>query len=172
VAGLSPHISLRLVEDGLPGDLLPELEICPQEPEPRKRGIVYLGIPSGYEFSSLVQDILMAGHGDSGLNQTTREALEKLAEPVRIQVFVTPTCPYCPGAVHLAHQMAYQSDLVQAEMIEAMEFPELAQKFGVMGVPRTVINDRQHVEGAVPEAVLLEQVLAAVGSPERDLMDA
>jgi predicted DsbA family dithiol-disulfide isomerase len=44
-------------------------------------------------------------------------------------------------------------------MVEAVEFPDLAQKYGVMGVPRTVINDQVHVEGAVPEATLLPKIV-------------
>jgi alkyl hydroperoxide reductase subunit AhpF len=99
------------------------------------------------------------GTGESGLSGATRKVLDDLAGPVHIQVFVTPTCPYCPGAVHLAHQMAFQSPLVRADMVEAVEFPDLAQKYGVMGVPRTVINDQVHVEGAVPEATLLPKIV-------------
>ncbi len=128
-------------------------------------GIRYFGIPSGYEFSSLIQDIIMVGTGEFGLTEATRNALDDLEGPVHIQVFVTPTCPYCPGAVHLAHQMAFHSAWVKADMVEAIEFPDLAQKFGVMGVPRTVINAQVHVEGAVPEAALLPKILQGAGLP-------
>ena len=123
-------------------------------------GIRYFGIPSGYEFSSLIEDILMVSQGDSGLSPESRSALGQLTEPVHLQVFVTPTCPYCPAAVRLAHQMALESPMVTADMVEATEFPALSQKYGVMGVPRTVINESDHVEGAVPEAMLLPKVLA------------
>jgi len=53
--------------------------------------IKYYGIPSGYEFVSLLDDIKMISAGDSGLDQKTREQLKKLKEPLHIQVFVTPT---------------------------------------------------------------------------------
>lgn len=43
-------------------------------------------------------------------------------------------------------------------MVDASEFPELANRYGVNAVPRIVINDRIHVEGAVPEAVLLARL--------------
>jgi glutaredoxin-like protein len=168
VADLSDQITLDVGDDALPGEMVPRLEIRPQGMESTRKGIVYFGIPSGYEFSSLIQDILMIGEGDSRLSAAARQALAQIARPVRIQVFVTPTCPYCPGAVHLAHQLAFESDLIQAEMVEAMEFPDLAQRYGVMGVPRTIINERQHVEGAVPESVLLEHVLAAAGVTSRE----
>jgi glutaredoxin-like protein len=123
-------------------------------------GIRYAGVPSGHEFSSLIQDIILVSGRDSRLSQQTRELLSNLAEPVFLQVFVTPTCPYCPQAVILAHQMALESPMVQAEMVEAMEFPELSSKHGVSGVPQTTINDGAgHLVGAVPEQQLLAEIL-------------
>ncbi|MFH0883949.1 MAG: thioredoxin family protein [bacterium] len=125
-------------------------------------GIRYYGIPSGYEFASLLEDILMVSANDSGLEEETRQALAGLESPVHMQVFVTPTCPYCPGAVRLAHQMAFESDKVRADMVEASEFPHLAMKYNVQGVPRTVINETHAVEGMMPESMILQEVLKAV----------
>ena len=125
-------------------------------------GIRYYGIPSGYEFSSLIQDILMVGGDDAPLAAETEQWLADLTEPVHFQVFVTPTCPYCPPAVLLAHKMAMASELVTADMVEASEFPQLSMKYNVMGVPRTVINEDTHVEGAVPEHMLLAKMQEAI----------
>ncbi len=123
-------------------------------------GIRYAGVPSGHEFSSLIQDIILVSGRDSRLSQQTRELLSQVTEPVSLQVFVTPTCPYCPQAVILAHQMAMESPMVQAEMVEAMEFPELSSRHGVSGVPQTTINDGAgHLVGAVPEQKLLAEIL-------------
>lgn len=57
----------------------------------------------------------------------------------------------------LAHQLAIESDLITADMVEATEFPHLANKYQVMGVPRTVINETIHIEGAVPEPMLMQE---------------
>ncbi len=54
-------------------------------------GIRYAGIPSGHEFTSLIQDILLVSGRDSGLSPETRDFLKNLTEPVLLQVFVTPT---------------------------------------------------------------------------------
>jgi glutaredoxin-like protein len=54
-------------------------------------GIRYYGIPSGYEFSSVIEDILMVSRGQSGLTDATRQAIAGLKKPVHIQVLVTPT---------------------------------------------------------------------------------
>ena len=62
----------------------------------------------------------------------------------------------------LAHKMAMESDKIVSESIEAVEFPEMARRYSVMAVPRTVINDHAVVEGAMPEAMFVQQVLDAI----------
>ncbi len=57
----------------------------------------------------------------------------------------------------LAYQLAIESDLVTADMVEVIEFPHLATKYQVMGVPRTVMNETVHIEGAVPEPMLMRE---------------
>jgi predicted DsbA family dithiol-disulfide isomerase len=61
--------------------------------------------------------------------------------------------------VVLAHRLAMESDWIRADMVEATEFPHLANKYEVFGVPRTVINETIHVEGAVPEPMLVNELL-------------
>ena len=52
--------------------------------------------------------------------------------------------------------------MVTAECIEAIEFPHLANKYSVQGVPRTVINDKVPLEGAYPEPMVVEAIKKAV----------
>jgi thioredoxin-related protein len=58
--------------------------------------------------------------------------------------------------------MAVESEYVTADVIEAMEFPDLARRYAVRGVPKIVINDRAEFVGALPEAEYLEQIRTAV----------
>jgi hypothetical protein len=65
--------------------------------------------------------------------------------------------------VVLAHRMAVESPLVEAEMVEAMEFPELVNRFNVGGVPQTTINDGAGtLVGAAPEEYLVAEIMKAV----------
>jgi glutaredoxin-like protein len=130
------------------------------------QGIRFYGIPSGYEYMSLVEAIVDVSKGTTGLSLKTKEALRSLQKDVLIQVFVTPTCPYCTTAVRLAHQCALESPRVKGEMVEATEFPHLAQKYHVFGVPKTVMNETVSLEGAVPEEIFLEHILKA-GATEK-----
>ncbi len=172
VAALSDKIAVEVydfVEDKATADLygvdkIPAIVVLRSEDgQDRDYGIRFYGIPSGYEFSTIIEDIVDVSKGESGLQPKTKEALAGITEPVHLQVFITPTCPYCSQAVRLAHRFAMENDLIRGDMVEAIEFPGLSNKYGVQGVPRTVINESVHQEGAVPEPMMLAKLLEAVG---------
>ena len=54
-------------------------------------GIRLYGIPSGYEFSTLMDDIMTVSKGEHGLSAATQAAIAKITKPIHIQVYVTPT---------------------------------------------------------------------------------
>ena len=63
----------------------------------------------------------------------------------------------------LAHRMALESPLVEAEMVEASEFPDLSNQFNVSGVPQTTINSGAgRVVGAAPEEHLVAEIRNAL----------
>ncbi len=57
----------------------------------RDYGIRFLGIPAGYEFSNLIDSIIVASTGEPALAEETKSSLQALAEDVDIKVFSTPT---------------------------------------------------------------------------------
>jgi glutaredoxin-like protein len=121
----------------------------------------YFGIPSGYEFSSLIEDIVDVSKGRSRLPPHLVNKVRNITKPIHIQVFVTPTCPYCPKAVRIAHQLAIENLNITADMVESIEFPHLANRYSVMAVPKTVINDKIEFVGALPEEQFIDYVLKA-----------
>jgi hypothetical protein len=58
---------------------------------PRDANVRFLGLPSGYEFSTLVADVVDVSKGKTDLSDATRAAVRAIDRPVHIQVFVTPT---------------------------------------------------------------------------------
>ena len=168
VTGLSDHIKVQVYDLEDHADLARQYRIdkAPgfvitgrEDDRVIDYGIRYYGIPSGYEFTSLVNDLVMVSSRNSALSEPTREFLKNLTSPIHLQVFVTPSCPYCPRAVVLAHQMAMESPWVEAEMIEATEFFDLANQYEVSGVPHTVINHgKGNIVGAVPEEMLVKEI--------------
>jgi glutaredoxin-like protein len=124
-------------------------------------GIRYYGIPSGYEFSSILEDIQEIANEKPSVSEDTRNLIQKITQPIHLQVFVTPTCPYCPAAVLMAHKLAMLNENITADMVEATEFPHLSMKYNVQGVPRTVIGENHAIEGALPEPNFVQKVLSA-----------
>jgi len=62
----------------------------------------------------------------------------------------------------LAHKLAIENEHITADVIEISEFIDLAQRYRVQGVPKTVINDRVEFAGALPEPRFVQQVLQAL----------
>ena len=130
--------------------------------EDREYNVRYFGLPGGYEFGALVEDIVDTSTGDLGLTTGTIKKLEEIEKRVHIQVFTLTTCPFCPKAVRTAHKFVMVNENIMADMIEAREFMDLAIKYQVTGVPRMIINEKADLLGAAPEEVFLTKVLEAV----------
>ncbi len=122
-------------------------------------GIRFFGIPSGYEFMSVIEDIIDISNNNHGFSEAMFAEIKKISQPVHIEVFVTPTCPYCPAAVRTAHRLALANENITGDMIEATEFPHLAQKYHIHGVPKSIINETDSLEGAVPEQMFLDKIM-------------
>ena len=119
------------------------------------------GIPYGYELQTLIEAIVNVskGRGKTDLSDKTKQILSEIKTPVHIQVFVTLTCPHCPAAAAVAHKLAIESDMIKADVIETSEFPDLAMKYNVIGVPKIVINEKIEFVGAFNEDLFAENVL-------------
>ena len=161
-ANIYDFVADKTVADEYGIDKIPAVAVVGDE----DYGIRFYGIPSGYEFTSLLEAIRRVASREAGLTEETQAYLSELDEPVHMQVFVTPTCPYCPQSVVLAHQMALASPMVRADMVEAQEFPYLSTKYQIMGVPRTVINESTYVEGAAPESLVLQKLQESMDAQE------
>ncbi len=122
-------------------------------------GIRFYGVTGGYEFGSLVEAIVLVSTGRLELDDAVVRLARRISRPLHLEILVTLTCPYCPRMVQLAHQLAWLNDQVRADMIDAAQFPELAQRYQVSGVPRTVVNERPAFEGALPPMDALLEIL-------------
>ena len=58
--------------------------------------------------------------------------------------------------------MAFESSHITAACVEATEFMELSRRHRVTGVPKTIINGKEEILGAVPEDAFVQSVVAAV----------
>ena len=126
--------------------------------------IRFLGAPSGYEFISLIYAVRLAGGGGSHLSEESRARVAAVDRPLTMHVFTTPTCPHCPRAVTLAHEMAWANANITAYAVEVTEYPDLARRYRVSGVPKTVVGETVEILGAIPEDDFISQSLTAVAA--------
>lgn len=167
LAELSDKISVEVVDfvedagraEQLGVDKIPATVILGE----KDYGIRFYGVPAGYEFMSLIEAIVDVGKRDHGLPDSILAQLARVDRAVHMQAMVSPTCPYCPRAVRTAHKFAMASDFITGDMVEITEFPHLAVKYGVQGVPNTIINDVESVVGGLPEKDFAKAVLEAIG---------
>lgn len=116
-----------------------------------RKKIVLYGFPGGYEFITLIEILKYIGGKDVEFDDNIKNEISSLEKDSNIKVFVTPTCPYCPHAAISAVKFALLSDKISTEIVVVNEFPELVEKYQIEGVPKTVINDKIHLEGARSE---------------------
>lgn len=127
-----------------------------------RTNIRFVGLPSGYEFSTLLETLRMVG-GREPESSPQLEAVKAIDTAARLRAFVTPTCPYCPAAVVTAYRFAYVNPKLVAEGIEANEFPTLSSGYRISGVPDTIIEiagsrsgKSARVLGAQPEQAFVD----------------
>jgi len=131
-------------------------------------GIRYFGVPAGYELNALVETIQDLSRKGTDLEPEVLAGLESLSDDIHIQVFVTPTCPYCPGAVRTAYQLAQEHDRIRADGVEVVEYPYLTTRYHIRGVPMVVINEQVSFVGARSDTYFVEKILEAAGMPETE----
>lgn len=136
--------------------------------QPDRYHIRYVGAPAGEEGRSFIETIMAVSRGDSGMQDLSRQALAALTEPRRVQVFVSPSCPYCPMQVLNGFRAAMERpDLIRAECVEIVENPDLADRYGVGSVPHTVFNESLSVLGMEPETSFVAELLTLESVEER-----
>jgi len=128
---------------------------------PDKYRIRFTGAPVGEEGRSFFTAIIMASTGKPLLSeQSVKQIAEQLNEKRDIQVFVSPTCPYCPLQVLSAFSVAMvKPDLVSAEAVEIYENRDLAESLGSLAVPQTFMNNTFTGAGLQPEPLFMGSLM-------------
>lgn len=164
LTALSDKLTMTSLEDGsekavaLGVTMVPAIVLL--DKDGTDYGIKFYGIPAGHEINSFLMGILEVSGAGQQLPDAMAAQIQAINKPVDIKVFVTLSCPHCPGAVAKAHKLALMNENVKAEMIEANTFGELSAKYKVSGVPKIVINETTELLGDQP----IEAFLQAIGS--------
>lgn len=108
--------------------------------------IRFYGCPSGNLFNTLISTIHMFSTGEHGLEGDLLDQVKKLDE-TDIQVLVTPNAPSINITIDVSHMLAFVSKKIKASVLELIQFPDIAEQYRVLGIPKTIINESQHYTG-------------------------
>jgi len=165
VSTATPEGEERAKQYGLDPNRVPAIVIL--DKDGNDRGIHYIGLPAGLEFSTFINGLVLASLDELQMDERTKELINQINQPLDVRVFVTTSCGYCPQAAITAYQFAVASPNVVANVYDAQENPDLAQKYQVVGVPKIVItkqgSDEPVVEfvGAQPPDYFLSYLIQA-----------
>lgn len=116
------------------------------------------GIPAGHEINSLITALIDSSSSNPLFDEKILERLSKINKDIHIKVFVTLSCPHCPGAVSNAFRLAMTNSNIKADAYEAQTFYELSMKYNVSGVPKIIINDKYEFLGNQPIEAFLNAI--------------
>lgn len=121
-------------------------------------GIVFSGIPSGHEFTSLILAVLQAGGSELKLDEAIQNIIKNIKQPLQFQTFVSLSCHNCPDVVQSLNQFALLNDGISNEMIDGGVFPELVAEKNIQGVPAVFLNGKPFANGKIDTAKLIEKL--------------
>jgi glutaredoxin-like protein len=162
ICALNPKLHLHaynLVRDAAQAaeyqvDKVPAVVLLDQDEKDTR--IRFYGIPGGYEINSFLSALLEVSGERQELPADIQKRIRQIDKDVHIQVFVTLSCPHCPGAVMTAHRLALENPRIRADMIEANSFVPLAIRYNVSGVPKILFNGEQELLGDQPITKFLD----------------
>lgn len=123
-----------------------------------KEVIRYMGNPLGAETPPFIQSLIYF----SGVRSFYEDAIItnlKHMQKSTLKLFLTLTCPYCPGVVPIVNLFAMLSrGKVKTEIIDINVNNDLAERYKIQGVPHVMINEDQHIYGVFSPQDLLEKI--------------
>ena len=136
---------------------------------PDRYSIRFTGAPAGEEGQAFLHALMMVSTGRSFLSEKSKEALGELGEKREVKVFVSPTCPYCPGqCVNAIKAAVERPDLVAVECVETGENPDYAEEYSVGSIPHTVYNETLSTVGLEPEPAFVAQLITLQAAKAHD----
>lgn len=125
-------------------------------------GIRYMGSIEGGEFKNLIDSIKLVSTGDIQLEDRTLSFLEELDKPIDLKVFITISCGWCPPTVLKCYNFTLANPNIRTTVIDCFSFPELANRYNVITVPKIVINDKVELVGYRSENEILGSIFSAI----------
>jgi len=128
--------------------------------DPERYHIRWLGAPMGEEARSFLEAMILLGTGKSGMSEQSQTVVQRIDTPRHVQIFTSPTCPYCPQQVVNALRAAIERpELISLDIVDIQSRPDLADQYGAHSVPQAFANDVLIGQGAQQEEVFMTSLL-------------
>ena len=125
-------------------------------------GIRYMGSVEGGEFKNFIDSIKLLSTGNIQLEDRTLLFLKELDKPVDLKIFITISCGWCPPMVLKCYNFSLANKNIKTTVIDCFSFPELANRYNVITVPKIVINDKKELIGYRSENDILGSIAYSV----------
>ncbi|RMG90645.1 MAG: hypothetical protein D6706_19115 [Chloroflexi bacterium] len=125
-------------------------------------GVRIIGLPAGYQLTSLITAVQAVSFHGQTLEPLTRIKLRQLPAPVNLEVVTAADNEAGALVAKIAFGMAVNSPLVRAFLIMGDLFNEVVLRYSINYLPHTIINGRIHLEGVVDEETMLKHIAKAV----------
>lgn len=109
----------------------------------------YCGVPAGNELQPFLEALTFLDAGSSPNQPPLPEALTSLDTPADLQIFVTPSCGFCPAVVRRLLPLPFAAAPIFLTVIDATMFPEFAAMHHIKSVPTLVLEDHLRWTGMV-----------------------
>ncbi len=130
--------------------------------ENKEVDIKYMGSLEGGEFNTFINTIKMVGNNQIDLEDRTLEFLNEIDKPIEIKVFITISCGWCAPALLKCNSFALANENITTIGIDCYAFPDIANKYNVVSVPKIVINDKEEIIGNVSENHILGGIFSVL----------
>lgn len=135
--------------------MAPSYVLFTDEEDPR--GVFY-GVPAGHEINTLLTSIIDVSKAMPLYENDILDEIEGINKEINIKVFVTTSCPHCPGAAINALRLAQLNKNIKAEVYEVQTNMEIGNKYKVSGVPKILINEKAELMGNQPIEAFLQTI--------------
>jgi hypothetical protein len=94
----------------------------------------------------MISTMLLLSTGEHGLEEDVIAEIEEIGE-TDIQVLVTPNAPSILGTIETTQKISFMNGKVKTCVLDLIQFPDIAEQYRVLGIPKTIINETQHYTG-------------------------
>ncbi|MEJ2221293.1 MAG: thioredoxin family protein [Desulfobacterales bacterium] len=137
-------------------------------------GLRYQAIPEGTEVGPFIKALQLVDLGTAQIAEKSAAGLAKIDLPTHLVIYVSPQCTFCPGAVQQLLPLLTLNPHIRLTVVDAMHFPELAEKDNIQSVPTLILEDQFRWTGTIQLDEIIEMMVnrepGALGPASLEMM--